>query len=163
MIDRYERDGETARVTEAQGALRAVEDARRLAAQLDQSAQGAVARAARRARTGDAAGWKVDTACSHANSCSRRSAIAFSTRPRPKELLQLLRIPRQDRATVRRHLKALVETGDLIKIRGNRFGLADRMDLVVGRLQTHPRGFGFVTPDTGRDDAGRRLRVGRRT
>src|SRR5215212_3706534 len=68
-----------------------------------------------------------------------------------KELLQLLRIPRQDRTTVRRHLKSLVESGDLIKIRGNRFGLADRMDLVVGRLQTHPRGFGFVTPDTGRD------------
>src|SRR5215204_5905679 len=68
-----------------------------------------------------------------------------------KELLQLLRIPREDRVTVRRHLKSLVESGDLIKIRGNRFGLADRMDLVVGRLQTHPRGFGFVTPDTGRD------------
>ena len=70
-----------------------------------------------------------------------------------KELLQLLRIPREERATVRRHLKLLVESGDLIKIRGNRFGLADRMDLVVGRLQTHPRGFGFVTPDTGRGDA----------
>jgi ribonuclease R len=69
-----------------------------------------------------------------------------------KELLQLLRIPREDRATVRRHLRLLVESGDLIKIRGNRFGLADRMDLVVGRLQTHPRGFGFVTPDTGRGD-----------
>src|SRR5215207_4984046 len=69
-----------------------------------------------------------------------------------KELLQLLRIPREERATVRRHLKLLVESGDLIKIRGNRFGLADRMDLVVGRLQTHPRGFGFVTPDTGRGD-----------
>jgi ribonuclease R len=67
------------------------------------------------------------------------------------ELLRLLRIPRQERARVRRHLKALVETGELIKIRGNRFGVADRMDLVVGRLQTHPRGFGFLTPDTGRD------------
>ena len=43
VIHRYERDGETARVAEAQGALRAVEDARRLAAQLDQSAQGAAA------------------------------------------------------------------------------------------------------------------------
>jgi ribonuclease R len=68
-----------------------------------------------------------------------------------QELLRLLRIPRQERGTVRRHLKALVEAGDLIKIRGNRFGVADRMDLAVGRLQTHPRGFGFVTPDTGRD------------
>jgi len=70
-----------------------------------------------------------------------------------KELMQLLRVPREERATVRRHLKSLVDTGELIKIRGNRFGLADRMDLVVGRLQTHPRGFGFVTPDAGDDAA----------
>src|SRR6185436_11179298 len=26
-------------------------------------------------------------------------------------------------------------------------GLPDRMNLVVGRVQTHPRGFGFVVPD----------------
>ena len=68
-----------------------------------------------------------------------------------KEVLQLLRVPRQERATLRRHLKALVESGDLIKIRGNRFGLADRMDVVVGRLATHPRGFGFVVPDAGHE------------
>jgi ribonuclease R len=68
-----------------------------------------------------------------------------------QELLRVLRIPRQERATARRQLKALVESGELIKIRGNRLGVADRMDLVVGRLQTNPRGFGFVTPDTSRD------------
>ena len=65
-----------------------------------------------------------------------------------QELLQVLRVPRQERSTLRRHLKALVASGDLIKIRGNRFGLADRMDVVVGRLETHARGFGFVIPDT---------------
>ncbi len=33
-------------------------------------------------------------------------------------------------------------------MRGNRYGLADRMDLVVGRLDAHPvRVFGFVTPE----------------
>jgi ribonuclease R len=69
-----------------------------------------------------------------------------------RELLGLLRVGRSDRATLRRHLNALVASGDLIKIRGNRFGLADRMDVVVGRLETHPRGYGFVVPDTGRDD-----------
>jgi ribonuclease R len=68
-----------------------------------------------------------------------------------RELLQVLQVSRQDRATLRRHLKALVASGDLIQIRGNRFGLADRMDVVVGRLQTHPRGYGFVVPDTGRE------------
>jgi ribonuclease R len=69
-----------------------------------------------------------------------------------QELLRLLRVPRQERTTLRRHLKSLVDSGDLIKIRGNRFGLADRMDLVVGRLQTHPRGYGFVVPDAAHED-----------
>ena len=68
-----------------------------------------------------------------------------------QEIQRLLRVPRQDRATLRRHLKALVEHGEIIKIRGNRYGLADRMDLVVGRLETHPRGFGFVVPDGDHD------------
>ena len=57
-----------------------------------------------------------------------------------RELLQVLKISREHRATFRRHLKALVANGDLIKIRGNRFGLADRMDVVVGRLETHAPG-----------------------
>jgi ribonuclease R len=65
-----------------------------------------------------------------------------------RELLQILRIPRQERAALRRHLAALVQSGDLIKIRGNRYGLADRMNVVVGRLETNPRGFGFVIPDS---------------
>jgi len=39
LIQRYERDGESVRLTEAQGALAAVEDARRRAAKLDASAQ----------------------------------------------------------------------------------------------------------------------------
>jgi ribonuclease R len=64
-----------------------------------------------------------------------------------RELLQLLKIPREERATFRRHLKALVASGDLIQIRGQRFGLPEKMDLYVGRLETHPGGFGFVTPE----------------
>ena len=64
-----------------------------------------------------------------------------------RELLQLLRVPRQDRATFRRLLKTLVSEGELLQIRGNRFGLADRMNVVVGRLQMHAAGYGFVVPD----------------
>jgi len=64
-----------------------------------------------------------------------------------RELVQLLRIPREQRSTFRRLLKSLVADGDLLQIRGNRFGLADRMDVVVGRLQMHPAGYGFVVPD----------------
>ena len=45
VIGSYERDGEDARVTDARAALSAIEEARKLAAQVDQSAQGAAARA----------------------------------------------------------------------------------------------------------------------
>jgi len=64
-----------------------------------------------------------------------------------RELMQRLKLPREQRATLKRLLKGLVESGHLIQTRGNRFGLPDRMNLVVGRIQTHPRGFGFVIPD----------------
>jgi len=64
-----------------------------------------------------------------------------------RELLQLLRIPKDERAAFRRHLKALVAAGELVQIRGHRFGLPEKMDLHVGRLETHPGGFGFVVPE----------------
>jgi ribonuclease R len=64
-----------------------------------------------------------------------------------RELLQLLKVPRDQRATFKRHLKTLVTSGDLIEIRGQRFGLPEKMDLHVGRLQTHPGGYGFVVPE----------------
>ena len=50
-----------------------------------------------------------------------------------RELLQLLKIPKEERASFRRHLKGLVASGDLIQIRGQRFGLPEKMDLHVGR------------------------------
>jgi ribonuclease R len=64
-----------------------------------------------------------------------------------RELIRVLRVPRENRATLKRHLRALVSDGALVLIRGNRYGLADRMDLIVGRLEGHPNGFGFVTPE----------------
>ncbi len=64
-----------------------------------------------------------------------------------RELAQLLRVPREERSSFKRQLKSLVTEGTLLQIRGNRFGLAEKMDLVVGRLQTNPSGFGFVVPE----------------
>jgi ribonuclease R len=64
-----------------------------------------------------------------------------------RELLQLLKIAKDDRPPFKRHIAALVRSGDLIQIRGQRFGLPEKMDLYAGRLQTHPAGYGFVTPD----------------
>jgi ribonuclease R len=64
-----------------------------------------------------------------------------------RELLQLLKIPREERASFKRHLKGLVASGELIPIRGQRFGLPEKMDLHVGRLETHSAGYGFVIPE----------------
>jgi ribonuclease R len=64
-----------------------------------------------------------------------------------RELLQVLKIPRDERSSFTRHLNALVASGDLVQIRGERFGLPEKMDLHVGRLQTHTGGFGFVVPE----------------
>jgi ribonuclease R len=71
-----------------------------------------------------------------------------------RELLQLLKVPREERSTFRRHLKSLVASGSLIEIRGHRFGLPEKMDLHVGRLETLPAGYGFVTPERPLDGGG---------
>ena len=71
-----------------------------------------------------------------------------------RELLQILRIGRDDRTTFKRHIKTLVASGELIQIRGHRFGLPEKMDLYVGRLQTHPAGYGFVVPERPLDNGG---------
>ena len=64
-----------------------------------------------------------------------------------RELLQVLKVPRDERTAFKRHVKSLVSSGDLIQIRGHRFGLPEKMDLYVGRLQMHPSGYGFVAPE----------------
>ena len=68
-----------------------------------------------------------------------------------KELLQILRIPKEERSSFKRRIRALVAAGSLVEIRGHRFGLPDRMNLVVGRVSTNPRGFAFVDPEVASD------------
>src|SRR3984893_3000937 len=71
-----------------------------------------------------------------------------------RELLQVLKVPPDDRTSFKRHVKSLVASGDLIQIRGHRFGLPEKMDLYVGRLQTHAAGYGFVVPERPLDAGG---------
>ena len=70
-----------------------------------------------------------------------------------QELLQKLRIPKGERPAFKRRLNTLVDSGDLVETsRAKRFGLPERMNLVVGRVSTSPRGFAFVTPDRAGDE-----------
>ncbi|MBE3071545.1 MAG: RNB domain-containing ribonuclease, partial [Acidobacteria bacterium] len=70
-----------------------------------------------------------------------------------RELMQLLGIPREDRVAFRRHLKGLAATGELVQIRGQRYGLPGVRDVIVGRLRTSAGGFGFVVPEHEQDDS----------
>jgi ribonuclease R len=65
-----------------------------------------------------------------------------------RELLQALKIPREERPAFRRRLKHLVSIGALIETRNHHYGLPEKMDLVVGRLDMHPQGYAFVRPES---------------
>ena len=64
-----------------------------------------------------------------------------------RELIQLLKIPRETRVTFRRVLRQLVADGALVQIRGHQYGMPGKMDLVVGTLTMNPGGYGFVVPE----------------
>jgi ribonuclease R len=61
-----------------------------------------------------------------------------------RELMRLLRLKTEDRHDLKHALNELVLSGDIIKTRGNRYGLPEKMDLETGIFQAHPSGFGFV-------------------
>jgi ribonuclease R len=69
-----------------------------------------------------------------------------------KGLMRALRVPREGRATLKRHLKTLVERGALVETRAGLYGVPERMNLVTGRISVHPNGFAFVEPERPRDD-----------
>ena len=65
-----------------------------------------------------------------------------------KEVLRHMGLQKQERRQVRETLKSLTEEGRVVRIRGNRYGLPDKMNLVVGKVKCHPDGYGFVIPET---------------
>lgn len=46
-----------------------------------------------------------------------------------------------------RLLNRLEAQGEIVRTRTNTYGVPERMNLIRGRLQAHPKGFGFLIPD----------------
>ncbi|MEZ5542767.1 MAG: ribonuclease R [Pseudomonadota bacterium] len=70
-----------------------------------------------------------------------------------EELATLLGIDTEDGLeALRRRLNAMTRDGQLVQNRRDRYAVADRLDLVAGRVLGHPDGFGFLVPDDASDD-----------
>ena len=69
------------------------------------------------------------------------------------ELCQELDLNNEDQIeALRRRLVAMVRDGQIICNRSGAFGAIDKMNLIRGRVQGHPDGFGFLIADQGGDD-----------
>jgi ribonuclease R len=64
-----------------------------------------------------------------------------------KELATILDVPKADMEQFGQLLEELESEGRIFKTHRDRYGIPDRMNLVVGRLQGNERGYGFVIPE----------------
>ncbi|MCK9375373.1 MAG: ribonuclease R [Syntrophobacterales bacterium] len=70
----------------------------------------------------------------------------------PGELYPLMKAAPEQTDAINALMEQLVTQGKLVSLKGGRFGLPEKMNLVHGELSVHPDGFGFVTPETGGRD-----------
>ncbi|MFU0825868.1 ribonuclease R [Clostridium sp.] len=63
------------------------------------------------------------------------------------ELAKIFGISKKEIKTFKDILKTMEKEGSIVKNQVGRYGIPEKMGLVVGRLQGHQKGFGFVIPD----------------
>ncbi|ADU96554.1 ribonuclease R [Thermovibrio ammonificans HB-1] len=73
----------------------------------------------------------------------------FNKPLKAREIAKFLGIPPEEREGLRAKLKELARSGKLVKLRGGKFALPEKMGLVVGKLCVYREGFGFVDPIDG--------------
>src|SRR3990172_11977120 len=68
------------------------------------------------------------------------------TRFNPAEILRRAGFAREDLQRVVDSLRELCREGRLVRLKKNHYGLPDAQHLVIGRVQAHPDGYGFLIP-----------------
>ncbi|HEX5362917.1 MAG TPA: ribonuclease R [Gallionella sp.] len=68
------------------------------------------------------------------------------------ELLHLLHIELHEEDLFSRRLRAMERDGQIMRNRKRAICVADKLDLVKGKVQGHPDGFGFLVPEDGSPD-----------
>ncbi len=69
-----------------------------------------------------------------------------------EHLYKLLQIKKQEHEIFSRRLGAMERDGQIIRNRKGALCIAQKLDLVAGRVQGHADGFGFLIPDAGGED-----------
>jgi len=62
-----------------------------------------------------------------------------------REILRRLGLQKEQRQKAREYLKDLADQGKVVRIRGNRYGLPSKMNLIVGRVKTHQMDMGLLS------------------
>ena len=70
----------------------------------------------------------------------------------PDELAERLNVGRRARASLDEAIASLHERGQVLVNRKGLVCIAAKLDLVAGRLEGHPDGYGFLVPDAGGPD-----------
>ncbi len=69
-----------------------------------------------------------------------------------REILRRLKIPKTQRMAFKRLIRDLVSEGRLVRVGSHHYALPREEETVEGRVQRHAEGFGFVVPDSGKED-----------
>ncbi|NOU00676.1 MAG: ribonuclease R [Gallionella sp.] len=69
-----------------------------------------------------------------------------------EEMLAMLHIEPEEEDLFSRRLRAMERDGQIMRNRKRAICVADKLDLVKGKVQGHPDGFGFLIPEDGRAD-----------
>ncbi len=69
-----------------------------------------------------------------------------------EKLYKLLEIRKSEREIFGRRLAAMERDGQVLRNRKDALCIAEKINLIPGKVQGHPDGFGFLIPDAGGDD-----------
>ena len=69
-----------------------------------------------------------------------------------ERLTELLDIEAGEQEKFNRRLQAMEREGQVMRNRKGAICIADKLDLIKGRVEGHPDGYGFLIPEDGGDD-----------
>ncbi len=79
--------------------------------------------------------------------------VTAAKEPLPfREIMGAFGVSKRERRHLLLLVDELVERGELVKLKGNRYAPVGLLALVTGRLSLHPDGYGFLAPEKGGDD-----------